>query len=81
MARQGSLLLAAWAVACIGVPASAYYLPGTYPQEFLPGQLLQGEQCIAWCLIGLAMTPSAATRQLSTSQFVALTATRGLQLN
>ena len=47
MARHGSLLLAAWAVACIGVPASAYYLPGTYPQEFLPGQQLQGEQCIA----------------------------------
>ena len=43
MARHGSLLLAAWAVACIGVPASAYYLPGTYPQEFLPGQQLQGE--------------------------------------
>ena len=43
MARHGSLLLAAWAVACFGVPASAYYLPGTYPQEFLPGQQLQGE--------------------------------------
>ena len=44
MARHRSLLLAAWAVACIGVPASAYYLPGTYPQEFLPGQQLQGER-------------------------------------
>eukprot|EP00891_Asterochloris_glomerata_P002822 jgi/Astpho2/2822/e_gw1.00050.44.1_t len=43
MARHGSLLLAAWAVACIGVPASAYYLPGTYPQEFLPGQQLQAQ--------------------------------------
>ncbi len=39
MLRTGGLLAL---LLCLGT-ASAYYLPGTYPQEFLVGDVIQGE--------------------------------------
>ena len=37
MKRLAAALLLAWAACC-----TAYYLPGTYPQEFFLGQTIQG---------------------------------------
>ena len=37
MKRLAAALLLAWAACC-----TAYYLPGTYPQEFFLGQNIQG---------------------------------------
>ena len=41
MVRQRVVLVAALALASIA-SAAGYYLPGTYPQEFVEGQQLQG---------------------------------------
>ena len=40
MLRTGRFL----ALLCCLQAASAYYLPGTYPQEFLVGDVIQGEE-------------------------------------
>ena len=40
MLRTGGLL----ALLCCLQAVSAYYLPGTYPQEFLVGDVIQGER-------------------------------------
>lgn len=44
MLRRLGWLLAALAFLAACRPASAYYLPGTYPQEFLVGDVIQGER-------------------------------------
>ena len=46
MALCGALLRAACVVLVAAGCSQAYYLPGTYPQEFSMGQTIQGEQAL-----------------------------------
>lgn len=54
---QRIVLLAALALASVA-SAAGYYLPGTYPQEFVVGQQLQGKSAmharIAGCMVHFA---------------------------